>query len=142
MAFHTVRNTSLSYLGPVIEVIIYPSQPLIEQLHREGKTLTAFKAMALIDTGASITCISDTIVQKLALTSLDYQEVHTAAGITEQLFYDINVSLPVSETKMLPVQAPCADLSGQPFQVLLGRDILSMCSLFYNGMDNCFVLHF
>jgi hypothetical protein len=30
----------------------------------------------------------------------------------------------------------------QKLKVLLGRDILSMCTLFYNGVDNTFVLHY
>ncbi len=142
MAFLTVRNSSLHQTGPVIEVVIYPSQPVAQKLLKEGKIIPAFKATALIDTGASSTCISDDIVQKLGLISFDIQKVHTAAGESEQLFYDIAVGLPINQPNLLSVQAPCANLSGQPFHVLLGRDILSVCSMFYNGLDNSFVLHF
>lgn len=142
MPFLTVRKNALRFEGPVIDIIICPSQPIIQQLKKEGKQAPAFKAVALIDTGATSTCISPEVVEKLGLISFDFQTVHTAAGQSEQFLYDIGVGLPISQPNILSVQAPCADLSGQPFQVLLGRDILSMCSLFYNGTDNSFVLHY
>lgn len=142
MAFLTLRKNSLRFEGPIIEIIICHPQPIIQQLKKEGKQPPAFKAIALIDTGATSTCISSEIVDKLGLLSFDVQEVHTAAGKSEQYLYDIGVGLPVSQPNTLAVQAPCADLSEQPFQVLLGRDVLSMCTLFYNGTDNSFVLHY
>lgn len=142
MAFLTVHNSSLTLSGPLVEVVICPPQWVVQQLEKEGKSFPAFKATALIDTGASCTCISNSIVEDLKLVSFDTDQVFTAAGLSEQMLYDITVGLPITQMNLLPVQSPCVDLSGQPFQVLLGRDILSMCSLFYNGMDNCFVLHF
>ena len=142
MPFLTFRKNSLRFEGPVIEIMICPAQPVIQQIKKEGRQPPAFNAIALIDTGATSTCISPEIVEKLGLISFDVQEVHTAAGQSEQFLYDIGVGLPISQPNILSVQAPCADLSGQPFQVLLGRDILSMCSFFYNGTDNSFVLHY
>ena len=142
MPFLTARNSSLVQTGPIIEVVIFPPQPVAQQMQKEGKQVPSYKAIALIDTGASSTCISDEIVQKLGLVSFDVQNVHTAVGPSAQLLYDIGVGLPISQPNLLAVQAPCADLSGQTFHVLLGRDILSMCSMFYNGKDNSFVLHY
>jgi hypothetical protein len=142
MAFLTVSNTSLNLTGPIIEVVICPPQPISQQLQKQGKQVPVFKATAPIDTGATATCISDEIITKLGLISYDIQDVYTAAGPSQQMLYDIGVGLPISQPNLLSVQAPCADLSGQPFQVLIGRDILSMCTLFYNGKDNSFVLHY
>jgi predicted aspartyl protease len=142
MPFLTISNSSLIQLGPTIEVLICPPQSLSQLLKSQGKQVPAFKATALIDTGASSTCISKEIVEYLGLISFDAQEVHTAGGLSEQLLYDIGVGLPISQPNILGVQAPCADLTGQPFHVLLGRDILSQCSLFYNGKENSFVLHY
>lgn len=142
MPFLTIRNTNLLNSGPLIEVAIGPSMPIAQQLAEQGKPILGCKAIALIDTGASSTCISDEIVGRLSLIPFDVQKIHTAGGISEQNLYDITIKLPDKVTKLIPVQAPCADLSGQPFQVLLGRDILSICTMFYNGADNSFCLHF
>jgi hypothetical protein len=125
----------------LIEVVIVPSQPVIEMLRKNGLQIPSTKAMALIDTGASSTCISKIIVEQLKLNPFDIQLVNTAAGESRQLLYDIGVALPISQPNTLAVQSPCADLSKQSFQVLLGRDVLSHCTLFYNGSDNSFTLH-
>lgn len=45
-------------------------------MQKEGKQVPAYKAIALIDTGASSTCISDEIVQKLGLFSLPKQKAY------------------------------------------------------------------
>jgi enamine deaminase RidA (YjgF/YER057c/UK114 family) len=34
-----------------------------------------------------------------------------------------------------------ADLEAQPYNALIGRDILSNCTLIYNGWDNSYQLH-
>ena len=141
MPFLTSRG-NIQQTGPIIQVIIVPPQPVAEQLKKEGKPVPTFKAVGLIDTGASSTCINQDIVTGLSLISFDSQKVFTAGGETQQLLYDIGIVLPISQPNILSVQSPCADLKGQPFQVLLGRDVLSKCSLFYNGSDNSFVLHF
>lgn len=142
MAFLTSRGNNLRFSGPVLEDIIVPPQRIADQLKKEGKPVPSIKALALIDTGASSTCISQNIADALTLIPFDSQKVHTAGGATEQLLYDVGVVLPISQPNILSVQAPCADLKDQPYQVLLGRDVLSRCTLFYNGMDNSFALHF
>ncbi len=142
MSFLTTHNDKLLENGPIIEVYICPPHPITLKLKQAGKQVPAFKAIALIDTGATATCISQEIVNRLKLIAHDIQTVHTAAGISQQLLYDIGVGLPISQPNILSIQAPCADLTGQSFEVLIGRDILSMCTLFYNGKDNTFVLHY
>lgn len=142
MPLLTSRGNNLKFTGPVIEVVIVPPQPVTEQLRKEGKGVPSIKATALIDTGASSTCINQNIADALNLIAFDTQKILTAGGPSEQLLYDVGVVLPISQPNIISVQAPCADLSGQPFHVLLGRDVLSMCTMFYNGPDNSFSLHF
>ncbi len=123
-------------------MVIVTPQAVTEQLQKENKPIQSQKAFALIDTGASSTCISSLIVEQLGLIPFDFQKVHTATGETEQLLYDAGVVLPISQPNIISVQTPCADLTGQPFQVLIGRDILSRCTICYNGADNSFTLAF
>jgi predicted aspartyl protease len=141
MPFLTARNSNLRVTGPIIEVSVVPPKPVVELLEKEGKQIPSVKAIALIDTGASSTCISQIIVDKLKLIPFDVQTVLTDGGESQQLLYDIGIVLPITQPNVLTVQSPCADLTKQPFQILLGRDILSKCTLFYNGFDNSFTLH-
>ena len=142
MSFLTAKNTDIRSAGPIIEVVIIPPQPVAEILKKEGKPILSIKVVALIDTGASSTCISKVIVDTLNLIPFDAQIVLTAGGESQQFLYDIGIILPITQPNILTVQAPCADLSKQPFSVLIGRDILSRCTLFYNGPDNSFTLHY
>lgn len=141
MAFLTTRTNNLQPGGPILQVIFVPPIAVAQQLQKEGKQVPVFRALALIDTGASHTCISNEIAQQLGLLPFDVQQVHTAAGQTEQLIYDIGIALPTMGNNAIAIQAPCADMSGQPVQALLGRDVLSRCTLYYNGPDNSFTIH-
>ena len=142
MPFLTNRNTNLKFTGLLIDVVIMPPQPIVEQLTTKNLPVPSFHASALIDTGASSTCISQNIVEKIGLFAFYIQKAFTAAGETQQYLYDVGIILPITQPNIISIQAPCADLSGQSFQVLLGRDVMSQCTLFYNGPDNSFTLHF
>ena len=141
MPILTAKLDNLRYLGPVMEVIVVPPKPIIDLLISEGKQIPRLKAMALIDTGASSSCISQQIVDFLNLVPFDEQTVFTAGGESKQFFYDVGVMLPISQPNAHAIQAPCADLSRQPYQLLLGRDILTSCTLFYHGPENSFTIH-
>jgi hypothetical protein len=58
MPFITFKNNNLHNSGPNIEVVIVPPQPVTERLQKEEKEIPNFRATALIDTGATSTCIS------------------------------------------------------------------------------------
>lgn len=142
MPFLTNRIQNLRQTGPVLEVIFAVPQPIAEKLRSENKPIPVIKVLALIDTGASHTSINQNIVNTLGLLPGDVQTFHTANGAVDQLLYDIGIVLPISAPNIISVQSPCADLDGQPFQALIGRDVLGMCTLFYNGLDNSYTLHF
>ena len=141
MSFLTSRNSGLRESGPIIQVIVVPPQPVAEQLQKEGKQIPTIKATALIDTGATATCINQDIVNALGLIAFDAQIVGTAGGDVLQSFYDVGIVLPINQPNIVSVQSPCADLKNQPYQVLIGRDVLTKCTLFYNGADNSFTIH-
>lgn len=141
MPYLSSRLPDLRRQGPVIEVFIVPPAPIVNALISKGIQYPAFKAIALIDTGATSTCITPQIVETLNLRPFDTIEVGTPNGKTIQLGYDIGVILPIAKNMPISVQSPCANLDGQPYQVLIGRDILSICTMFYNGHDGSFTLH-
>lgn len=132
---------NLHDLGPVIEIIIFPPQPVFESLTGAGKPIPQKKVLALIDTGASGTCISDPIAKELGLIVRDIVPVQTPAGGTTQCIYDLGVALPSLIRNIFPVIACGANLDNQPYDALIGRDILSQCTFIYNGWDNSYQLH-
>ena len=142
MPYLNSKSPNLQIEGPVIQVVIFPSLAHCLNLQENNRELPSFKARALIDTGASSSCITQAIVNTLNISPHDFIDVLTPAGRVEQEIYDIGIGLPISNNIIIPVTSPCANLSGQNIDVLLGRDILNRCTLFYNGADNSFVLHY
>ncbi len=141
MAVFPNRVPDLRSVGPTIEVIIVPPQPILEQLRREGKTIPSKKVLALIDTGASGSCINDKIASELGLISRDVATVNTPSGSCQQSVYDLGFSMIGLSNSILPIRALGANLEAQPYHALIGRDILSVCTLIYNGWDNSYQLH-
>jgi hypothetical protein len=49
--------------------------------------------------------------------------------------------MPSLHPTIFPILALGANLEAQPYNALIGRDILSNCTLIYNGWDNSYQLH-
>lgn len=132
---------NLYELGPIIEVIIVPPVPVLKKIKDEGGTIPSKKVIALIDTGASNSCINNRIASELGLIARDVIDVKTPSGSSKQPIYDLGFALPSLVQNILPVTALGADLELQPYDALIGRDILKLCTLIYNGWDNSYQLH-
>lgn len=98
-------------------------------------------ANGLIDTGASVSCIDDSIAKELDLTAHDIVTVCTPSEIFSQPVYDLGFSLPNLTKVTFAIQALGAVLTSQPYDALIGRDLLALCTLIYNGWDNSYQLH-
>lgn len=92
--------------------------------------------MALVDTGASRTCIAPSVVSDLGLSSVGKASVRTADGETVKDLYDVHVLVQLRPTDP---SNPAAGLAGElvanlrvvdfepstsPYQALIGLDIL------------------
>jgi hypothetical protein len=129
----------------LVDVTILPPTPKVQILRSERKEVPELTGTALIDTGASITCISERVVKMLSLVAYDDKiDVGTGSGKEHRPLYDIGVILPVTTPDAIEVQAICLRGLDQlkSYDVLIGRDILSTCSLFYNGLTRTFTLHY
>jgi hypothetical protein len=87
--------------------------------------LTSF--LALIDTGASITCISQQIVQAVGLRSIGMTQMVSATQTIPAHLYLVDLLLPFGSAGLLQqgIQVMEFQTSGtDPIQMLLGRDIL------------------
>ena len=99
---------------------------------------------ALIDTGATGSCISSKVVQDLSLTPKGKKKITSVTEIKSVTEYDINLYIPISkivpvveesaEDKTLMSLHPYKSLRvtelhhGASFDVLLGMDILLQCN--------------
>ena len=103
----------------------------------------------LVDTGASCTCVDPSVLKNLGLTPSGIATVNTPSTgnkphTADQ--YDVSIFVPGSGPKQIPLIVPnlpviCADLlQSQGFHVLVGRDILSLCLMTYNGATGLFTL--
>lgn len=136
------RVTDLQLEGPTIEVIVWPPGPVINEYTSKGLSIPNFKLIGLIDTGASMTGIDKSIAQKLNLISRDCISILTPSGESDMFTYDAGIMLPVQlGHKMFFIEVLGSDLEKQPFDVLIGRDILESCTLIFNGWDHSFSLH-
>jgi predicted aspartyl protease len=96
--------------------------------------------LALIDTGATMTCVHEPILTNLGLQPVGTLSAGTATGRAQQSVYMCRLIFPVlGWTVDLPVAG--VNLDGQeiatsppqPIIALLGRNLLQMCVLIWNG---------
>ena len=138
------------YSGPVINIGISISKQRRAALIKEGFTVPDIQAVrALLDTGASGTCVDPSVLEALKLTPTGTIQIHTpSSGSTpaEAEQYDVGILVPGQQNQhpliedTVPVTS--AVLSVQGIGALIGRDILSRCLFIYNGASSSFTLAF
>lgn len=135
----------ISDSGPLITVAIGPSPMQAAAARMAGLSLPPPElALALIDTGAGVTCIDSKVARELDLRSTDMARLWTAGGEVTRAVYDVelNFTLPRLFRVPTPVRAHDADLWTYGVQVLIGRDVLRYCRFFYDGPAGRFTLDY
>lgn len=102
---------------------------------------------ALVDTGASGTCIDPSVMAPLGLTPKGQVQMCTpSTGVTPHIAdqYDVSIFIPCGSNPPLTLRTvgvACVELlASQGFHALIGRDILRACLLTYNGTTGTFTL--
>lgn len=118
-----------------MQVTLSISQAIAEQLLLQGLTVPPPVAgIGLIDTGASVTCIDDAAAQQLQLPVVDVVTIASASHpSTQQNVYPAHIELVGTPIRIAAQHAVGAALAAQGLLVLIGRDALQDCTLFYNG---------
>ena len=109
----------------------------------------AIKIRALIDTGASCTCVDPKVLADLQLTPTGSTQMITPSTsntphVTDQ--YDVALFVPgpsashspLALTTLPVIASHLYDMQG--FHALIGRDVLRRCVLNYNGSFGLFTL--
>jgi predicted aspartyl protease len=134
--------------GPLVDIQVGVSEEREDALLKAGLPVpNPVQIRALIDTGASCTCIDPSALQSLGLTPTGSTPIHTpSTGGTAQNAdqYDVSVILlhPNLQLTIPTVAIIEAELSIQGIQALIGRDVLQGCLLIYDGQAGIFTLAF
>ena len=123
--------------GPLLQVAIGISQDVSEQLLNQGLSLPEqISGNALIDTGASTSCIDDEIAVKMGLPIIDVVNMMSASHPSvAQNVYPIQMHLAGSNITIEIPHAVGANLASQGLIALIGRDFLQHCTFHYNGVS-------
>jgi hypothetical protein len=141
MPVFSYTSPNIEKNGAIISVDIFPPFAVIKDLQDKKENIPTKKLIGLIDTGASCSGFNAPIAQELNLIVRDQQPVLTPSGESTHFLYDVVVVLGDFFTRGIPIQAYGVDLSRQPFDFLIGRDILKYCTLIFNGWNNSYDLH-
>jgi len=131
---------ALQMRDPTLQVTVTIEQNAGQALVSQGKPVpTPRTGWALIDTGASNTCIDDKVANELGLPVID---VGTMLSATHEKvpcnIYPVLITTPI--VNLNSPRTMGAALAAQGLLVLIGRDVLANCNLFYNGPTGQFTL--
>jgi Aspartyl protease len=135
--------TNLLESGPSLPVRVGISRALEFELRRKGETApAAVKVTMQIDTGSQVSVVTPPIIKALGLSPIARSQMITPGS-------DQPVSVPVFDLALyfakgiiFPVKAVQASLKGQNIQGLIGRDVLRIAVLLYQGELDQFTLSF
>lgn len=140
--------SSLSALGPLIDVKLTPNMAVVESLNAADKPLPeAVTVTAMIDTGSTGTVVKAGLARQLSLFPVGAHHINTPSSqnvLCHEYFLGVAFQ-PTAGSRghayfeMTAVEAP---LEGQHIQCLLGRDFLSLGVLVYTGPTNSFTFSF
>ncbi|NLV44454.1 MAG: hypothetical protein GXY07_08130 [Candidatus Hydrogenedentes bacterium] len=128
---------SLHVLGPVLQVVVSPTEEHIRALNQRGELPPQpVTGLALIDTGATATAVDEEVCRKLGLKPTGSMKTAHAGGPEERACYPIAISFP--NTPFPAISTPTAmsvnlQFGKTPYILLFGRDLLVRIKFVYNG---------
>jgi hypothetical protein len=149
-------SVSITYnpsVGPLVQVAIWGPNYRPTQPPSSASPLQMNMYSALVDTGASCTCISQKVIQAVGLSPIGKQQVGHALGPSATNSYQFQVvfAFPQSQGPSGTMQATLTvhlvmglefvPQPGSTFDVLLGRDIICK-GIFNMSFDGHAILSF
>ena len=128
------HSQALTTDGPCIVVRISVPDALAQKLQSEGKPIpTPVEGLALIDTGATSSCVNYEVLKLLGLEPVGRIPVSGAAGIALHTTYPARLDFPTLSLSSTFNQIIGVRLSRPNISVLLGRDLLDRVIFTYDG---------
>jgi len=131
--FQVPPAVALQQRGPVIPVAVTIEQNMGKSLLQQGKSVPTKTGLALIDTGASQSCIDEQAAKELGLPVVNVGKMTSASHEQHPCnLYPVQFSIPPALTFQAP-HAMGAKLAVQGLLAIIGRDVLQHCLMVYNG---------
>jgi len=139
VAVYRANPRDLQKYGPRLEVEVGP--PILRTAQGfispgpSGGQRRFYRLPALIDTGAGRTVLTPEAISVVGLSKVDVTRLLRAGGISDNAgVYVAAMQFPRYKLATIEViQVVSCELPEQPFQCLLGRDVLSRWLFTYNG---------
>jgi predicted aspartyl protease len=134
--------------GPVLDIRVGVSLARRQALLQSGQLVpNPVQIRALVDTGASCTCVDPQILQALTLSPRGITPMltpSTGAAPHPANVYDVSLVLmhPNLSLTLGNVAVAESHLSVQGIQALIGRDVPRRCLFVYDGQTGIFTLAF
>ena len=134
-------STGLAQGGPVVPVSLMISDAHRKVLGEEGRLVPpVVNGTALIDTGASNTCIDQGAAEKAGLPTIGKAAMASASHPEHEVpVYSAKLVIP-QFSDIDVAYAMGANLGGMGLTALIGRDLLQRAVLVYNGTDGSIAL--
>lgn len=132
--------------GPILPIEVHVPSILAAYFSERNETPPAPVAgLALIDTGATNSCVDNKVIASLGVKPVGIIKTGTAGGVVEQHVYPAKFRFPVEGMEVEFNRAVGVDLTGQTVAghdiiALIGRDLLTRWVLIYNGPGGFFTL--
>lgn len=132
--------------GPVIAIEISIPSALANFYTTHKLPIPAPKiGFGLIDTGATRTCVDQSVISSLGVSPVGTATSGTASGPSTHNLYPTHVrfieeNIDIDFNQCMGVNLTGQNAMGQPLIALIGRDILSNFLLVYNGPAGMFTL--
>ena len=135
-------------VGPVLQVEIEVPSLLAEKFSKDNIPIPQPESgFALIDTGATKSCVDVKTLSKLNVSPIGITSLGTASGPIKGNLYPARLRFPaeglnIDFNSLVGVDLTGQDVAGHPLIALIGRDVLSRMILIYNGPTASFTLAF
>ena len=126
----------LAQRGPIIPVTLMVSDAHRQALEQAGKSIpAAANGLALVDTGASHTCVDEATAKAMHLPVIDRATITSASHAGNNVpVFAAKLVIP-RFTNINLDRVPGANLKPQNLVALIGRDLLANAVLVYNGSE-------
>jgi predicted aspartyl protease len=138
------QRPNLSREGPTVSVIVRPSTAFLstqKEQGREAEEVPSVRALMLVDTGASGSAVDHEVIEMLGLQPTGAISIATPSHERHDvLTYDIDLIIEQNHCHISDVPVFATGLKNQGIPGLIGRDVLRLMLLVYNGYSGHFTL--
>jgi hypothetical protein len=141
----TFGHNVLFNAGPRLPVEVKVPNALANYLTHKGQPVPSpVSGEALVDTGASVSCVDETVMEKFGVNPVGIAQVGTpSTARTPQFQYPVLFAFPGTTLPQIEIaHALGSVLEPQGLLVLIGRDILSNFVFIYNGVGGFVTLSY